>query len=124
MVKPVTFCLLLSLAVSRGWCLRQVDVSNAFLHDFLDEDVYMQQPPGFEDSRHPQYVCKRQRALYGLKQSPYAWYVRLSDILHQLGFVSSKADTSLFIFSHQGITFYMLVYVDDIVIAGDRKSVV
>ena len=71
--------------------------------------------PGFEDSRHPQYVCKLQRALYDIKQPPRAWYARLSDKLHQLGFVSSKADTSLFIFDHQGITVYMLVYVDDIV---------
>jgi histone deacetylase 1/2 len=123
-VKPVTIRLVLSLAVSRGWCLRQVDVSNAFLHGFLEEDVYMQQPPGFEDSRYPQHVCKLQRALYGLKQSPRAWYARLSDKLHSLGFVSSKADTSLFIFTHGRVTIYMLVYVDDIVIAGSSTPAV
>ncbi|KAK1603217.1 hypothetical protein QYE76_018220 [Lolium multiflorum] len=71
-VKPATVRLVLSLAVSRGWMLRQVDVSNAFLHGYLSEDVYMQQPPGFEDARYPSYVCKLQRALYGLKQSPRA----------------------------------------------------
>jgi histone deacetylase 1/2 len=110
--------------VSRWWCLRQVDVSNAFLHGFLEEDMYMQQPPGFEDSRYPQHVCKLQRALYGLKQSPRAWYARLSDKLHSLGFVSSKADTSLFIFTHGRVTIYMLVYVDDIVIAGSSTPAV
>ena len=77
-VKLVTVFLVLSLVVSRGWCLCQIDVSNAFLHGFLSEEVYMQQPPGFEDSRYPLYVCKLQRALYGLKQSPRAWYARLS----------------------------------------------
>ena len=123
-VKPVTVRLVLSLAVSRGWSLRQIDVNNAFLHGFLEEDVYMQQPPGFEDSRYPQHVCKFQRALYGLKQSPHAWYARLSDRLLQLGFVSSKADTSLFIFHHQGVTIYMLVYVDDIVIAGSSAAAI
>nr|XP_051228905.1 uncharacterized protein LOC127346670 [Lolium perenne] len=110
--------------VSRGWCLRQVDVSNAFLHSFLSEDVYMQQPPGFEDARYPSYVCKLQRSIYGLKQSPHAWYARLSQRLHELGFVSSKADTSLFIFSRDSVQIYMLVYVDDIVIAGSTPEVV
>jgi hypothetical protein len=65
-----------------------------------------------------------QRALYGLKQSPRAWYARLSDRLHQLGFIASKADTSLFIFAHQGVVIYMLVYVDDIVLAGSSSSAI
>jgi hypothetical protein len=112
----------LSLAIARGWCRRQVDVSNAFLHGFLEEDVYMQQPPGFEDPRYPQHVYKLQRALYGLKQSPRAWYARLSDKLHELGFISSKANTSLFIFHHDGVTIYMLVYVDDIFLAGSQYN--
>jgi histone deacetylase 1/2 len=123
-VKPATVRLVLSLAVSRGWSLRQVDVSNAFLHGFLSEDVYMQQPPGFEDSRYPSHVCKLQRSLYGLKQSPRAWYARLSERLYQLGFISSKADTSLFIFSQGDVCIYMLVYVDDIIIAGSTSTVV
>ena len=89
-VKPVTVRLALSLVVSRDWCIRQIDVSNAFLRGFLTEEVYMQQPPGFEDSRCPQYVCKLQRALYGLKQSPRAWYARLSDKLHQLGLLLAR----------------------------------
>lgn len=123
-VKPDTVRLVLALAVSCGWHLWQIDVSNAFLHGFLNEEVYMQQPLGFEDSRRPYYVCKLQKALYSLKQSPRAWFSRLSDRLHQLGFQFSKADTYLFLFHHGGVTIYMLVYVDDIVIAGSSKSVV
>jgi histone deacetylase 1/2 len=84
----------------------------------------MQQPPGFEDDRYPSHVCKLQRALYGLKQSPRAWYARLSALLLDLGFTSSKADTSLFIFSRDGVRIYMLVYVDDIVIAGSTPGAV
>jgi hypothetical protein len=71
-MKPATVRLVLSIVVSRGWTLRQIDVSNAFLHGFLSEDVYMQQPPGFEDAQYPSHVCKLQRAIYGLKQSPRA----------------------------------------------------
>ena len=84
----------------------------------------MQQPPGFEDARFPLHVCKLQRALYGLKQSPRAWYARLSARLLQLGFVASKADASLFIFAAHGVQIYMLVYVDDIVIAGSTPAAV
>jgi histone deacetylase 1/2 len=86
----------------------------------------MQQPPGFEDGTHPSHVCKLQRSIYGLKQSPRAWYARLSALLAELGFVSSKADTSLFIFSQKGVQIYiyMLIYVDDIVIAGSTPGAV
>ena len=93
-VKSATIRLVLSLAVSRGWMLRQMDVQNAFLHGVLEEDVYMRQPPGFEDTRFPRHVCKLDKALYGLKQSPRAWYSRLSSRLQELGFVPSRADTS------------------------------
>ncbi|KAK1602429.1 hypothetical protein QYE76_037452 [Lolium multiflorum] len=72
-VKSAIVRLVLSLAVSRGWTLRQIDVSNAFLHGFLTEEVYLQQPPGFEDAQYPNHVCKLQRSIYGLKQSPHAW---------------------------------------------------
>ena len=84
----------------------------------------MQQPPGFEDARYPSHVCKLHRSIYVLKQSPHAWYAWLSKRLSHLGFVASKADASLFIFSHGAIQIYMLVYVDDIVIAGSTPVVV
>jgi hypothetical protein len=123
-VKPATIRLVLSIAFSRGWPLRQVDVSNAFLHGFLSEDVYMQQRPSFEDPRYLSHVCKLHCSPYGLKQSPRAWYARLSDRLSQLGFVPSKEDTSLFIFQQDGVQIFMLVYVDDIVIAGSTPPTV
>ena len=67
-VKPATIRLILSLAVSHGWVLRQLDVQNAFLHGILEEEVYMKQPPGFIDPVFPSYHCKLDKALYGLKQ--------------------------------------------------------
>jgi hypothetical protein len=66
-VKPATIRMILSLVVSRGWVLRQLDVQNMFLHDILEEEVYMKQPPGFIDSNYPSYHCKLDKALYGLK---------------------------------------------------------
>ncbi|CAM8893628.1 unnamed protein product [Rhodiola kirilowii] len=117
-VKPETVRLVLAIAVRHGWCLRQIDVSNAFLHGHLEEDVFMQQPPGFEDSLHPSHVCKLHRTIYGLKQSPRAWNARLSHTICKLGFAPSRADTSLFVFHGSGVTIFLLVYVDDIVIAG------
>jgi hypothetical protein len=107
-IKPVTIKLVLSLAVTHGWSLRQLDIQNAFLHGQLKETVFMKQPPGFEDSRQPNYLCKLKKALYGLKQALRVWYSRLSSKLQKLGFVASRADTSPFIYKTKNTTIYML----------------
>jgi histone deacetylase 1/2 len=115
-VKAATIRLVLSLAMSQNWCLRQLDVTNAFLHGYLEEEVYMKQPLGYEDKTKPHYLCKLDKALYGLKQAPRAWYSRLCKKLQSLGFVSSKADTSLFFYKKGNYVIFMLVYVDDIIV--------
>lgn len=95
-VKPATTRLILSIAVSKNWKLRQLDVSNALLHGVLEEDVYMGQPLGFKDNEHPDYMCKLRKSIYKLRQSPRAWFCRLRDFLLQIGFKESLFDQSLF----------------------------
>lgn len=77
-VKAATIRIILSIAVSKSWGMRQLDVKNTFLHGVLEEDVFMKQPPRYVDPRSPHLVCKLDKALYGLKQAPRAWYSRLS----------------------------------------------
>ncbi|MFS7939299.1 putative RNA-directed DNA polymerase [Helianthus anomalus] len=121
-VKSSTIRVVLSLATINNWTLRQLDVNNAFLNGHLTETIFMEQPPGFEDSNRPNHVCKLNRALYGLKQAPHAWFQRLSSFLLNRGFQNSRADTSVFIYNHQGILIYLLVYVDDIILTGNNEK--
>ncbi|GJW73239.1 retrovirus-related pol polyprotein from transposon TNT 1-94 [Tanacetum coccineum] len=121
-VKASTVRIVLSLAVLHRWRLHQLDVKNAFLHGHLNETVYMEQPPGFIDPQFPNHVCKLSKALYGLKQAPRAWFHRLSSFLLAHGFVCSRADTSLFVFTKDSCIMYLLVYVDDLILTGNNES--
>jgi len=105
-VKPITIRTVLSIAYSAGWSLKQINILNAFLHGFLTEDVHMVQLPGFINPSYPQHVCKLHKALYGLKQALLAWFSRLSEKLINLGFMASKADSSLFLYSNNSIIMY------------------
>jgi hypothetical protein len=110
--------------VSRGWTIRQLDVQNAFLHGFLEKDIYMHQPLGYEDKTLPNYICKLDKSLYGLKQATRAWYARLSAKLLQLGFMVSKSDNSLFYLQNDDVTMFMLMYVDDIIVTSSKPHAV
>ena len=120
--KLHTIRILLSLAVNLEWDLWQMDVKNAFLQGELEDEVYMKPPPGMEEMVKPGNVLRLRKAIYGLKQSPRAWYHKLSTTLNGRGFVKSQADHTLFtLTSKQGIT-VILVYVDDIIITGSDKE--
>jgi hypothetical protein len=73
-VKPASIRTVLTIAASRSWQVHQLDVKNAFLHGFIDEEVFCLQPAGFVDQDHPDHVCRLGRSLYGLKQAPRAWF--------------------------------------------------
>lgn len=121
-VKIVTDRLVLSIAVSRGWCLQQLDVQNVFLHGLLQEEVYTKQTPGFEDPNTPFHICRLEKAIYGLKQARRSWYSKLSFKLEQLGLKPSKFDPSLFIYNKNAVTLFMLIYVDDIILTGSSQD--
>jgi hypothetical protein len=121
-VKPATVRTVLSLALSRRWPIHQLDVKNAFLHGNLSETVYCQQPSGFEDPAHPDFVCLLKKSLYGLKQAPRAWYSRMASFLLSIGFVEAKSDTSLFVYQRGSDTAYLLLYVDDIVLTASSPD--
>lgn len=110
------------MATLKNWSITQLDVNNAFLHGELKEEVFMIQPPGFEDSAKPNHVCSLKKALYGLKQAPRAWFDKFSNYLLEYGCICSKAYPSLFVYHHKGDTLVLLLYVDDILLTGSNPS--
>lgn len=76
-VKPTTIRVVLTLALTRDWCICQLDINNAFLNGVLQEEVYMVQPQGFVDEKNPELVCRLHKSLYGLKRAPRAWFDKL-----------------------------------------------
>nr|CAN76326.1 hypothetical protein VITISV_014220 [Vitis vinifera] len=118
--KLNTIRILLSLAVNQDWCLQQLDIKNAFLNGDLEEEVYMEIPPGFEESMAKNQVCKLQKSLYGLKQSPRTWFDRFTKAVLKLGYKQGQADHTLFVKkSHAGKLAILIVYVDDIILSGN-----
>ncbi|XP_043725932.1 uncharacterized mitochondrial protein AtMg00810-like [Telopea speciosissima] len=123
-VKPATIRTILSIAVSRAWHVKQLDVKNAFLHGNLNEAVYMHQPQGYVNPTVPEYVCHLNKALYGLRQAPRAWFHKFSNYLIQEGFRQSLADSSMFIYKGERGMIVLLLYVDDIIITGDSVDLI
>lgn len=114
--------LLLAYACSLNFQLYQMDVKSAFLNGYIHEEVYVKQPPGFEDFKNPSHVYKLKKALYGLKQAPRAWYDRLSNFLCEKGFEKGKVDTTLFIKRINCHTLLVQIYVDDIIFGATNES--
>jgi hypothetical protein len=114
--------ILLVYATYHGFKLYQMDVKSAFLYGPIKEEVYVEQPPGFEDSEYPNHVYKLSKALYGLKQAPRARYECLRDFLITNGFKVGKADPTLFTKTIANDLFVCQIYVDDIIFGSTNKS--
>jgi hypothetical protein len=111
--------LLLAYACPKNIKVYQMDVKSSFLNGELEEEVYIEQPKGFQLLENTDYVCKLKKALYGLKQDPRAWYYRLDKYLQQAGFRKGSADNKLYIKVSQGNILLVEVYVDDIIFGSD-----
>lgn len=124
--KLTTVKLLLGVAAIKNWTLTQMDVSNAFLHGELDEEIYMSLPQGYtppdDQPLPPNVVCKLHKSLYGLKQVSRQWYQKLSAVILDAGFKQSSADHTLFTRKTGDIYVAVLIYVDDIVIASNNED--
>jgi hypothetical protein len=114
--------ILLAYATYHGFKLYQMDVKSAFLNGPIKEEVYVEQPPNFEDSEDPNHVYKLFKALYGLKQAPRAWYECLRDFLIANGIKVRKVDPTLFTKTIVNDLFVCQIYVDDIIFGSTNKS--
>ncbi|KAL0641354.1 hypothetical protein Bca4012_102580 [Brassica carinata] len=120
--KLHTIRIVLSIATNLEWDLWQMDVKNAFLQGELEDEVYMHPPPGLEHLVKPGNVLRLKKAIYGLKQSPRAWYRKLSTTLNGRGFRKSELDHTLFTLTGPSGIIVILVYVDDLIITGSDKA--
>ena len=112
----------LAFAAFSNFKVYQMDVKSAFLNGKLDEEVYVEQPPGFEDPDHLDFVYFLFKAIYGLKQSPRKWYDTLSEFLIENSFIRGVIDKTLFSKKHKNDTILVQVYVDDIIFGSTNDN--
>ena len=124
--KPETFRTLLAVATQKGLELRQMDVKSAYLHSEIEEEIYLEQPQSFvkQGKNGQTLVCKLNKSIYGLKQTAKNWYESLANLLIKNGFQRSRNDYCLFVRKEEDGTFsYILLWVDDIITAGEHNVV-
>jgi hypothetical protein len=114
--------ILLAYATYHGFKLYQMDMKSAFLNGSIKEEVYVEQPPGFEDSEYSNNVYKLSNELYGLKQAPRVWYECLQGFLITNGFKVGKDDPTIFTKTVAKDLFICQIYVDDIIFGSTNKS--
>ncbi|RVW41005.1 Retrovirus-related Pol polyprotein from transposon TNT 1-94 [Vitis vinifera] len=114
--------LFISIAASQQWMIHQLDIKNAFLHGDLEEEVYLEQPPGFVAQGEYGKVCRLKKALYGLKQSPRAWFGKFSKEIQAFGMNKSEKDHSVFYKKSAAGIILLVVYVNDIVITRNDHA--
>ncbi|GJR69308.1 retrovirus-related pol polyprotein from transposon TNT 1-94 [Tanacetum coccineum] len=114
--------ILLAIACANDFKLYQMDVKSAFLNGFINEEVYVAQPPGFIDFQKPNYVYKLKKALYGLKQAPKAWYDRLKAFLIKHEYSMGMVDNTLFTKKSKSHLIIVQIYVDDIIFGSTSQN--
>ena len=120
--KMATMRVVIAMAVTKGWELQQMDVKNAFLNGYLQEEVHMKQLEGYVYPNFPHYVCKLKKALYGLKQAQRACTDRMRKFLQSIGFEISKADHSLYVKKTGYGLIVIVIYVDGLIVTRSSKD--
>ncbi|CAI7828417.1 unnamed protein product [Closterium sp. NIES-54] len=120
--KGTTLRVMLGTAANRGWRIKQMDITTAFLNGIILEELYMLQPEGLDDGSGR--VCGLKKAIYGLKQAPRAWYHKLEETLLAGGFKKSECDHSLFLLQEKEQILMLLVYVDDIFLFSKSSAMI
>ena len=114
---------ILALAGLQDLHLHSIDISHAFINGDLDEEVYMQQPEGF-DLGSPQKVLRLRKSIYGLKQASRMWYQKLQSVLVEMGFQCVKVDSSIYVFKKDKVHIILPVFVDDITLASNSLEAI
>jgi hypothetical protein len=114
--------LLFALAAQEGWRVHHMDVKSAFLNGDLKEEVYMHQPPEFVIPGKEGKVLRLRKALYGLRQAPWAWNAKLDSTLKGMGFGQSPHEAAIYRLGNGGNAMLVGVYVDDLVIIGTKDA--
>ncbi|CAI7817844.1 unnamed protein product [Closterium sp. NIES-53] len=120
--KGTTLRVMLGMAANRGWKIKQMDITIAFLNGIILEELYMLQPEGLDDGSGR--VCRLKKAIYGLKQAPHAWYHKLEETLLAGGFKKSECDHNLFLLQEKEQLLMLLVYVDDILLFSKLAAMI
>ncbi|CAI7813735.1 unnamed protein product [Closterium sp. NIES-53] len=120
--KGTTLRVMLGMAANRGWRIKQMDITTAFLNGIILEELYMLQPKGLDDGSGR--VCRLKKAIYGLKQAPRAWYHKLEETLLAGGFKKIECDHSLFLLQEKEQFLMLLVYVDDILLFSKSSAMI
>ena len=123
MTKMNTIRILLSLVAIKVWSLHQFDVKNAFLHKDLEKEFHMDIPLGYKERRQKNKMYRLKKSLYRLKQSPQAWFGRVTKSILNRGYSQSQEDHTLFIklSSIRRVTL-LIMYVDDIIVTSDDNE--
>ena len=124
-VKLTTIRLVLKIVAAENLHLEQLDVKTAFLHGDLEEEIYMKQPEGFIKAGKKNLVCRLKKSLYGLKQAPRQWYKKFDSFMCSRSFTRCQADHCCYIKKFDNSFIILLLYVDDMLVAGsDMQEII
>ncbi|KAK4700421.1 hypothetical protein P7C70_g5826, partial [Phenoliferia sp. Uapishka_3] len=121
-VRQASVRAILALAAQNGWLLQQFDVSSAYLHGVLKEEVYLRQPPGFGDDSNPSGVLRLRKSLYGLCQAGHEWNELLHATLVAFGMTRTGSDHGVYFINKDGESLILAIHVDDGLVASSSPE--